>query len=326
MTKKEKKNRISNLSVKDKGDRKMKMKDLFPEYFKYLELNNKKQSVYKIKKRLEKVSNYFYDQRINSITKKDILNFKISLEDENYSYSYKKALYYALNEFFEYLVLYDYIDDNIVKKVGNFKNKEPNKKYNYWTYEEYKRFIDNCEEQIYKSLYSFLFFTGCRLGESLALTFNDIENNTIKIDKTITKEFYNGKRIITTPKTKKSNREIHIDNYLIKELYNLMQIYKNKYSYFDNDFYIFGGIKPLAPTTVERKKNLICEKISLKKIKLHEFRHSHATLLLQNNIPIKDVAERLGHSDITLTLNIYTHVSKDKEKRTLQILNSIRSN
>ena len=75
-----------------------------------------------------------------------------------------------------------------------------------------------------------------------------------------------------------------------------------------------------------RSTDINSVKADIKQIKLHEFRHSHATLLVQNNIPIKDVAERLGHSDITLTLNIYTHVSKDKEKRTINVLNSIRSN
>lgn len=171
-----------------------------------------------------------------------------------------------------------------------------------------------------------MYFTGCRLGECLALTFNDLIDNTITINKTITKECYNGKRLITSPKTKKSNREIHIDNYLLDELSSSMQIYKQKYRNFNESYYIFGGVKPLAPTTVERKKNLYCKNAGIKQIKLHEFRHSHATLLVQNNIPIKDVAERLGHSDITLTLNIYTHVSKDKEKRTINVLNSIRSN
>ena len=72
----------------------MKMKDLFPDYFRYLELNNKKQSVYKIKKRLEKVSNYF-NKNIKDITKRDILKFKISIDSD---YSYRQYLLEKMEE------------------------------------------------------------------------------------------------------------------------------------------------------------------------------------------------------------------------------------
>lgn len=303
----------------------MELEKLFPLYFRYLELNNKEQSIYKVKMRMKKISEYFKNKNIQDITKKDIILFKMYLDSFNYSYKYKKAIYYALNEFFNFLVLFDYIDTNIVKLVGNFKNKEPIKKFNYWTYEEFKIFVDHCDEQVYKSLYTFLYFTGCRLGEALALTFNDLKNNTIIINKTITKEYHNGKRLITTPKTRKSNREICIDDYLVEELYNLKQIYKCKHKEFNDNFYIFGGNKPLSPTTIERKKNKYCDLANIPRIRIHDFRHSHATLLVQNNIPIVEVANRLGHSDISITLNTYTHISKDKEKRTLNVLNSIRS-
>ena len=304
----------------------MTINEIVPLYFRYLELNNKEQSIYKIKNRMNKIIDFFKNKTIEDITKKDIILFKIDLENKNYSYSYKKALYYVLNNCYEFLVLYDYVEVNIVKLIGNFKNKEPKRKYNYWTYEEFKNFIGVCDEQVYKILYTFMFFTGCRLGECLALTFNDLKNNQITINKTITKECYKGKRLITTPKTRNSNREICIDNHLVDELLSLKQIYKEKYSNYTDNFFIFGGIKPLSPTTIERKKNQYCNLANVIKIRLHDFRHSHATLLIQHNIPIIDIANRLGHEDISITLNTYIHSAKDKEKRTINVLNSIRSN
>lgn len=300
------------------------MEELKEGYFRYLELNNKTQSIYKIKKRLNKAL-YYLDKNISELNKLDLINWKLKIEQDNYSYSYKKAIYYALNDFFNYLVLIDYIKENKLKIIGNFKNKELKKETNYLTLEEYKKFIKNCHEIEYKILFDFLFFTGCRLGEALALNFYDLQNCRIKIYKTITKESYNGKRIISTPKTKKSVREICIDNKLNEELYSLIQYYKTKYNYFEKNFFIFGGIKPLSPTTITRKKNIIIKLSGVPYVRIHDFRHSHATLLNQYSINLKEISDRLGHSDTSITINTYIHSNKDKEKRTIKVLNSIRN-
>ena len=106
-----------------------------------------------------------------------------------------------------------------------------------------------------------------------------------------------------------------------------MNFFKKKQSKDKNykyDYYIFGGIKPLATTTINRYKEKACKLAKIRKIKLHEFRHSHATLLLYKGIIIHEISKRLGHSDIAITLNTYTHTNNLQEKRVTRTLNFLR--
>ena len=87
---------------------------------------------------------------------------------------------------------------------------------------------------------------------------------------------------------------------------------------------MFGDTKPLSPSTIERYKNKYCKIANVKQIRIHDFRHSHATLLIYNNVPIQDISKRLGHANVSTTLDVYTHVIEDKEKRVINTLNKIR--
>lgn len=132
-----------------------------------------------------------------------------------------------------------------------------------------------------------------------------------------------GKREISTPKTVSSIRKIRIDKKLEKDLLNLKNIYKKKYP-INDDLFIFGGEKPLSPTTINRYKQKACDKSGVRPITLHQFRHSHATLLLDKGIMINEVSRRLGHSKTSTTLDIYSHTDLTQEKRVLDTLNSLR--
>lgn len=157
----------------------------------------------------------------------------------------------------------------------------------------------------------------------MALKFSDLIGNYIYINHNLTTK---GGRELDTPKNISSYREIVIDDYLVNELCNLKEYYINLYGDECFDYYIFGGIKPLAPTTINRVKLKACSKANIRTITLHQFRHSHATLLVNEGIPINDVSKRLGHSKISTTLDIYVHCNLEQEKRVLSTLNSLRLN
>lgn len=106
----------------------------------------------------------------------------------------------------------------------------------------------------------------------------------------------------------------------------MKKYYIKKYGFYNYDYYIFGGIKPLAPTSVDRHKKRACEKAHIRSITSHQFRHSHATFLLSKGIMINEVSRRLGHSKVSTTLDIYTHTNLDQEKRVLATLNSTHYN
>jgi len=108
-------------------------------------------------------------------------------------------------------------------------------------------------------------------------------------------------------------------------LNELKQLYK-KYVGFEDNWFIFGGLEPLSPSTIGRRKNKYCDKADVKKIRIHDFRHSHASLLLSKNVPITVISQRLGHSDINMTLNTYSHMIPKDEDKAIDILNQLKSN
>lgn len=298
--------------------------EAFDNWKKYLDLNLKPQSSKKVLNRFElHVLPYFKDKNIYDLNINDIILWKININNKNYKYKYKKAIFYSFVTFVNFCVIFYGLTKNVVSQSKCFKNTNDLKKeYNIWNYEEYKQFLSVIDDYKYYVLFDFMYSTGCRLGETLALTFDDLNNDMITINKTITKEYINGSRLITTPKTKKSNRIILIDNELKLEICKLKKYYKSRNI---NCKYIFGGDKPLSPTTINRKKVKYCKLSKVKEIRIHDLRHSHATLLINNNVPIEAVANRLGHSDINLTYNTYIHNELENEKRVLNTLSLIKS-
>lgn len=306
----------------------MNFEKTYFSYKKYMELKLKKQSIRIVRNRIEnQILPYFSKKNIFEITEMDYLEWQLQINKKNFSYAYKKSLHFAFVSFLNYCITYFNLEKNIASKVGNFKEKYiVNKKMDFFTLEEFNKFIKNVEDPIYKQFFNLMFFTGTRPGEAQALKFSDLNNSVLSINKTISKELdeKTHERIINLPKTKTSIREIAIDYKLNEDLLKLKKIYTEKYNAENYDFYVFGGLKPLAPTTITRIKNKACREANLKQIRLHDFRHSHATLLVDNKMMINEISRRLGHSNVAITLNTYVHTDREQEKRVINTLNSLR--
>lgn len=300
---------------------------LAQKYMQYVSMKLKPQSSRSIISRFKSyILPYFKDKNIDEITTLDYLNWQNNINKKQFLYGYKKALHYTMVSFYSYLDTFYEYKNNIPKKVGNFNNLDIPKEMNFWTYEEYskfeKSFLD--KDLIYKTFFIVLFHTGIREGEALALKFSDFNNESIHVCKTISKENFNGSKIETIPKTKDSIRYIKLDNYTINAINNLKDYYKKQYNEFNDNYYIFGGKKTISVTTLERKKRKYIKVAGVKNIRIHDFRHSHATFLIKNNVPIIEVSRRLGHSDINTTIKTYSHLSNDYEKRAIDALNSLK--
>ena len=215
------------------------------------------------------------------------------------------------------------LNGNIASKIGTFnKYSDKPKNISFWTIEEFKKFMSVIDDEDDYLLFRALYFTGMRIGEAIALTWHDFDGTHLIINKTMAKEKdKDGNYIVTSPKTLSSNRIIELDKKTI-------QLIKKKYSkdsqktLFNNDWYIFRNSKPLTQTTVGRKKNNYCELSRVKKIRLHDFRHSHATFLLSHGIPVTVIAQRLGQSDLMVTLNTYIHLVPNDEIRAINLIDS----
>lgn len=292
--------------------KKIKFEQALEEYLLFVKLKKKMDTYSTVERRIKKhILPFFNNKYIDELSPFDIIKWQLEIDKLGFKYNYKSSLYYALSNFYLFCSNF-YGVENIVKKVGNFKNDEIKEKGNIWTYEEFNQFIESIDNKKYHLLFNLLYFTGIRKGELLALKWEDIDfsNKIISINKTITRNHK-----LQTPKTKTSNRTIMIDDLLLDEL-KTYSIDKNS-----NEF-----IFDISFTHLLRVKNYYCKKANVKQIKIHEFRHSHACLLYTHEVPIDQISNRLGHSKISITTDTYLKYLPKNEKRVISTLNSLRFN
>ena len=301
----------------------MQIVNIYNEYLLYLKKRYKPQTFNNWSYNFNaNILSFFKNYNLDDICIRDIINWENYILEKNFSNNHNNNLFGMLKKFFHYCYIYYGFDETIFLKADCFPHKVEFKRHNYYTLEEFNQFISCVENEIYKQFFCLMFYCGTRPGEAMALRFSDINENVLSINKTIDEH---GNREIGLPKTDSSIRDIVIDDTLKNDLINLSKIYQSKFDSFNDDFYVFGGIKPLSSTTINRYKIKACEKANIYLIKLHEFRHSHATFLKDLGVDLHIVSKRLGHNNVSTTLNIYQHCNKEQEKRVLNTLNSLRT-
>lgn len=194
-----------------------------------------------------------------------------------------------------------FIDYDDLKALMSYMEKLSNKKYSY--YFDYV-------------LYSVLLATGCRFGEAIALTWSDIDFENATID--INKNYNRLVDIVGTPKSKAGFRVISIDQKTV----NLLRLYKNRQRQLFTDIsseapeVVFATPTRKYQNTAIRQESLDrrLKEIDCPRFTFHAFRHTHASLLLNAGISYKELQYRLGHATLAMTMDIYSHLSKDKEK------------
>lgn len=241
----------------------------------------------------------------------------------------KSCLNQALKEGY---VLKNYCTLITLPKGSNTQNKS----INIFTLDEQQLFMRECIKRKNGLLYIFALGTGLRLGELLALKWTDInfKDNYVSITKSIKSTYKiepNGNRkyeiLIQEPKTINSIRNVPLNDNLIHLLqqYRKNQIIERDSNidiYFDNNL-IFSSPTGnyLDESNVRKSFKRILKRCNLKEIRFHDLRHTFATRLFENGVNPKTVQILLGHSDITTTLNIYTHVMKDTKDKAIDKIN-----
>ena len=248
----------------------------------------------------------------------------------------KQNIYGAFRTLLNYAVRMEYISKNPLIAVGNFKNPyELKREMKFYTPEEFKRFIHAAEDAAISSerqsgntyewnfhaFFSIAFYTGMRKGEILALKWSDIEENIIHVRRSITQKL-NGEDKETPPKNKTSIRDLQMPVNLI----NILREHKKRHEQmngFNDNFRICGGVRCIRSTTIDQRNQCYSNTAGLKRIRLHDFRHSHASLLANNGINIQEIARRLGHANVEITWNVYSHLYPHEEEKAVEILNKI---
>lgn len=245
---------------------------------------------------------------------------------KNYSKSYLLDLHKYLASILDYGIKYYGLKTNPAKMQGTFKNKRVAEKSedNFYTLEEFNCFIEYVQDE-YRLFFEFLYYSGCRYGEAVALTWEDLHGRTISINKSLTRKTKSGPYLIKSTKTQSSNRTIDLPKALINKL-TQYKIHEERKDTFNNSWFIFGGNRPLSDTTARRRADSAMAAAGLKHITIHGFRHSHASLLINGGMNIKLISERLGHSSVTETLDTYTHMFPDQRDICVDYLDKILEN
>ena len=247
---------------------------------------------------------------------------------EEAPHTFDRFIHYA-SKVFKYGIDMELLTSNPMEKVIKPKLKERPQQYQeFYDKDELNKFL-SCAKKCnfrYFVYFRLLAYTGMRKGESLALKWSDIdfETNTISITRNVTTGL-NNRPYISNGKTANSVRRIPVDsetmNYLKEWRYcQQKDMLKKGFNFLDADNYIFptinNGITSLSKPRQWNKS--IWDKFGLRRIKIHGFRHTHASLCYSAGLNAKEIQKRLGHADSKTTMNVYTHVMKNDEKKAVK--------
>lgn len=246
--------------------------------------------------------------------------------------NFKKMINYTF-AVFSYALKMGYINSNPKDKFTMPKKKQELKDdaWKYYTREEVHLLFEYLEKENsleWLVFFRLLAFTGIRKGECLALTWNDIDfiKNTLTINKTISVGLQN-KQIIQDPKSFNSYRTVTLDEITIQMLKKwrveqASMLLKFGHNSMNKNQLLFSTASKNSMYTLSKPRTIlkkVCDKYDFKFIPIHGFRHTHTSLLFESDINMEVVKDRLGHSDIQTTVNIYTHVTqKNKDKTATQ--------
>lgn len=260
---------------------------------------------------------YLGEMKLDEITPKDIIHWQNQvMKDNNYKQTYLKTIHNQLSALFNYAVRFYGLKNNPARLAGNM-GKEEVGEMKFWTKEEYLTFsraMMNKEESYHA--FEILYWCGIRLGELLALTAEDFdfEKKTLRINKSY--QHIKGKDVITTPKTRKSNRVLTLPDFLSDE----MQDYISRLPYLKIDDRIFTITKSGLHHEMDRG----CRETGVKRIRIHDLRHSHVSMLIEMGFSAVDIANRVEHESVKVTYR-YAHMFPNKDLMIAKKLNISRN-
>lgn len=245
------------------------------------------------------------------------------------SKDYKLLLNY-IKRILDYGMQLGTIESNPAKQVIPPKLKvRTTQKIKCFDNDELKKFLNyldtldkTIENQRSSTLYKLLLSTGLRVGEAMALSWSDIDfkNKFVSVSKTLVQQI---NKIQDSPKTKESNRTVFLDDDTIHFLKEWKRN-QNDGSISLHDSLVFSYHQKMRSYECERQRLLKhFKKAGVSNIGFHGFRHTHASLLMNNDVNPKEIQHRLGHADYSITMNTYSHLAKYKEKDTAEKFSNI---
>ena len=252
----------------------------------------------------DKVLPYFGKTPINEITAPMIRKWQGEMMEKGFKPTYLKTIHNQLSAILNYAVNFYDLRSNPCRKAGSMGKSKADERP-YWTLEEFQKFSDAImDKQDSWIAFQILFWIGMRIGELLALTPADFnfDKETVTINKSYQR--LKGQDVITSPKTKKSNRTIKMPKFLCEEMKEYLgMIYGLK-----KKDRIFTVTKSYLHHEMDRG----AKAVGVKRIRIHDLRHSHISLLIDMGFSAVAIADRVGHESIDITYQ-YAHLFPSKQ-------------
>lgn len=243
---------------------------------------------------------FFGNIPVNAVTVAHVRQWQNQLLQSNkYSQNFLHSVNGYLSAIFNHAIKFYGLPKNPSKECGKIQEKRP--ELHFWTLAQFNQFMQTVDgDYPAYTMFLLLFWTGMRLGELLALTMNDFdfEKHTVKINKTYHR--FQKEDLILPPKTERSNRLVTLPAFLEDEV----KAYTLKlYGYTPSE-----RLFPLSKDMLAYRLKAGTQTLGLPKIRVHDLRHSHASLLIDLGFSPLLIQERLGHENIETTLNTYSHL------------------
>ena len=247
--------------------------------------------------------------KLTELTPLIMREWQNSMIRKNLSLTSISNINHCCSSFLNFAVKFYGLRQNPLKLIGNVGKIESS--INFWELSEFNQFIEVVKNPKLKICFLLLFYGGIRKGELIALNESDFDflNNSISITKSmdfVTKE-------ITTTKTPYSVRTIEMPE-------GIMQSVKNYINSLDE---VTNPIFNMNNSTLPKAIKRYAQKAGVKEIRVHDLRHSHASLLIHSGVPITTISKRLGHKSPKITLDVYSPMYAETGKQTADILQEI---
>ncbi len=260
------------------------------------------------------ITPFFGNMAIGDITEKNYIIWQNELLQKGFSDIYTHKIDTVFRTVYKFGAKRCGVRENPlegVEKVG----KGNVHSLNFWTLKEYNTFIQYIESPVIHAAFDLLYYCGLRIGELLALTAGDVNlpGKTLSINKSLQR--VRRQDVITPPKTEKGVREISLPDFLCKELDEYMKM-----------LYDCNGqtrLFEISKNSLYYPMKKYSGMAGLKKIRVHDLRHSHVALLIEQGVPPLVIAERLGHEDVKVTLGTYGHLYPNKQREVADLLDRI---
>lgn len=307
----------------------MTLEELYTEYMAAKKQEVRATSFHKSKEVLERhVLPHLGKVTIDKLTPACIQKWKNQIGELPITLTMKRNIVKELNTMLNWGVRLERIPRNPIKAVGSFREvyfEKPQDALHYYTSQEYLRFAKAAQEDAdwpFFVFFSIAFYTGMRKGEINALKWSDLDGNILHVRRSIAQKL-KGDDVETSPKNKSSYRDLEMPEPLI-DILTEHKARQMKDRHFSENYRVCGGASTLRDSSIENKNKKYSTAAKLPHIRIHDFRHTHASFLANEGISIQEIARRLGHSKVEITWNTYSHLYPREEERAVSLLNSVK--